>query len=158
MEQVVQRALRNNYCCLVSKVKYIETPVSTLQVLPAIEVAWNYFLPCIVFIVCYWRIMLVVRSRQCRVIHITVQTISNQNTNSSDTVNHELQVCNNNRSVSCTSQTATAAAAGAATAVSRQQLNLIQTMILVTASFIILWMPAALTVLLVYFQVGFFFS
>jgi hypothetical protein len=134
-----------------------------LQVLAAFEVIWTYFLPSVIFIICYGRIAMVVRHRQSRINCITVSPVDKRN---ADTVVDDAvletkpQNIHRNDTSNDTSRkaavTVNARAIRTAPEVSSKHVNILQTMILITASFIILWMPTILTILLVHFQVGFF--
>jgi hypothetical protein len=116
--------------------------------LAAFDIVWSYLLPSVVFVVCYWRIMMVIKHRQIRInqdIPPTTSRTQQSCTNHTDaSSNHSAAA-----TVSTIAKTSTTE-----TAVSHRQLNILQTMVVISASFIILWMPAALTVFFAYFQVG----
>lgn len=123
--------------------------------LATINFVWNYFLPSAIFIICYWRILMVVRHRQIRTDNCSLPTSHNQNASTVVTNQHQ-QLHDSQRDASSSHSRAAdgnANAASGATTISHKQLNILQTMILITATFIILWTPSAFTVLFIHFQV-----
>jgi membrane protein insertase Oxa1/YidC/SpoIIIJ len=124
-----------------------------VQILAALDIGLLYFLPSAVFIACYWRILVVVRQRQIKVspgtttksftasrpTNVDASSVQERHVNLMDTSTSTVNSLNNSTHL-----------------ISRKQMNVLHTMILITASFIILWMPAALTILFVYFQVCLF--
>jgi hypothetical protein len=126
-----------------------------VQILGALDASTVYVLPSAVFITCYLRIFVVIRQRQIKVSHGTTAKAFNAsscNASPAGTQKQQSQVNKND----APSDTIDSAINNATTPISRKQMNVLQTMILITTSFVILWMPAALTVLLVYFEVRHF--
>lgn len=123
----------------------------SLQVLAALDVGLMYFLPSTVFIACYWRILAVIQQRQTKVSHgyTTQSSIASRSVTLQEPPPH---VSHQDASTDVTNS----ANNTASRSISRRQMNVLQTMILITASFIILWMPAGFTIILVYFQVRLF--
>lgn len=130
----------------------------TLQALAVFQVGWNYLLPTVILVVCYSRILVVVRHRQAKVNHITVSPGRSQNDNALNVSQPEKQIFTKHGETSSgpsrTASVSASAATGATTKVSHRQMNILQTMILITMSFTILAMPFQLSVLLIYFQVS----
>lgn len=137
-------------CSLIVALACTRTTV-LLQALASFDIAWNYFLPSTVFCYCYFRIQSVIK-RQFKPNHVAVQPSRSHSTNSfnisSRMPSSPLEV--HEHPSNGQANTVTTAPS---TALTSRQLNVVQTLIIVTASFVILWMPSAVTVILMYYEV-----
>lgn len=113
---------------------------------------WNYLLPSAVFGYCYCRILSTVK-RQVKVNHITVQQPCSHSANSFN-AGGRMPSLQNGREYSSHRQDVAMTTAPPVTRTDRH-LNVLLTMITVTACFIILWMPINFTALFTYFEVSY---
>lgn len=129
-----------------------------LQVLAVFQVGWNYLLPSVIFTVCYYRILVVVMRRQVQVSHVAASSASNRNASVLEAASRAKQRHIPRADASSDRSGSTSATNGAGTSatteVSHRQMNILQTMILITISFTVLGMPLQLSILLTYFQVS----
>jgi hypothetical protein len=125
-----------------------------MQILAAVDIFLMYLLPSCVLIACYWRIIMVIRQRKIHVGHSTTTKSFTVSTNIDATSGQQAgpSFVSQNDSSADTINSAN----NAPTMISHTQMNVLQTMIIIATSFVILWMPGATTILLVYFEVSLF--
>jgi hypothetical protein len=96
---------------------------------------------------------MVIRQRRIQISHATTIQSSTGSTYDDAT---NMQNRQSNVTYGDTSTDAVDPSNGKTQLTSQRQMNVLQTMILITASFIILWMPTAVTMLLIFFEVSLF--
>jgi hypothetical protein len=127
--------------------------IVNLQILAAIDVFVIYTIPSCVLLACYWRILVAIRQRK---IHDSHSTATKSYTVKSSDNGISMQEPTSRASQNDSSTDTINSTNNGPGRISHNQMNILQTMIIIATSFVILWMPVAFAIILVYFEVSHF--